>query len=86
MDRVTRHHRIEVPIGERQLLEISELKLPLRYAFGSDFVFYALLAFSAVLGAVVYWIALESAVAAADKKREQILTELSRAEGPVATE
>jgi ABC-2 type transport system permease protein len=57
-----------------------------RYAFDSDAAFYAILAFAAALGALVYWLALESAVAAAERRREQIITELSRSEGPVATE
>ena len=48
--------------------------------------FYGFLAFSAVLGGVVYWVALESAVTAAERRREEIITELSRADGPVSTE
>ena len=57
-----------------------------RYAFDSELAFYALLAFAAALGAIVYWVALESAVKAAGQRREQIITELSRSDGPVATE
>jgi ABC-2 type transport system permease protein len=57
-----------------------------RYAFNSDMAFYLLLAFAAVLGAVVYWLALESAGLAAERRKEQIITELSRGDGPVATE
>ena len=57
-----------------------------RYAFQSELAFYLLLGFAAILGGVVYWLALESAVNAAELRREQIITELSRAEGPVATE
>lgn len=57
-----------------------------RYAFDSEIAFYALLAFAALLGGLVYWLALESAVGAAERRREQIITELSRADGPVATE
>ena len=57
-----------------------------RYAFGSDIAFYLVLAFAAVVGGVVYWVALESAVSAAERRREEIITELSCAEGPVATE
>src|SRR5258708_39238808 len=57
-----------------------------RYAFGSNFVFFGLLAFAAGLGAVVYWVALDSAVKAAERRREQIITELSGTAGPVATE
>lgn len=57
-----------------------------RYVFGSQIVFVVILCFAAILGAVVYWIAMESAVGAAVERREKILMELSRSEGPVATE
>jgi len=36
-----------------------------RYAFDSNVLFFGLLAFAAALGAVVYWVALDSAVKAA---------------------
>jgi len=54
--------------------------------FNSNVIFYLILTFAAVLGAVFYWIAMESAVRAATRRREKILMELSRGEGPVATE
>jgi ABC-2 type transport system permease protein len=57
-----------------------------RYAFDSEIAFYVLLAFAAGLGALVYWFALESAGDAAERRKEQIITELSRGDGPVATE
>jgi ABC-2 type transport system permease protein len=57
-----------------------------RYVFSSDLIFYLILAFAAILGMVVYWIAMESAVGAAVERREKMLMELSRSEGPVATE
>ena len=57
-----------------------------RYAFRMEIAFYALLAFAAAVGAVVYWLALDSAGAAAERRKEQIITELSRGDGPVATE
>ena len=57
-----------------------------RYAFDSETAFYVLLAFAAGLGAVVYWLALESAGMAAERCKEQIITELSRGDGPVAAE
>src|SRR5262249_13512509 len=57
-----------------------------RDAFDSNVLFVGLLAFAAGLGAVVYWVALDSAVKTAERRREQIITELSRAGGPVATE
>jgi ABC-2 type transport system permease protein len=57
-----------------------------RYAFDSEAAFYGLLAFAAGLGGIVYWVALDSAVEAAGRRREQIITELSRTAGPVETE
>jgi ABC-2 type transport system permease protein len=57
-----------------------------RYVFGSQIIFIVIMGFAAALGAVVYWIAMESAVGAAVERREKILMELSRSEGPVATE
>ena len=57
-----------------------------RYAFDSNAAFFGLLAFAAGLGAIVYWVALDSAVKAAEGRKEQIITELSRTAGPVATE
>jgi len=57
-----------------------------RYVFGSQLIFIVIMGFAAALGAVVYWIAMESAVGAAVERREKILMELSRSEGPVATE
>jgi hypothetical protein len=45
-----------------------------------------MLAFAAGLGAVVYWFALESAGATAERRKEEIITELARGDGPVATE
>jgi ABC-2 type transport system permease protein len=55
-----------------------------RYAFDSDVAFYAVLLFAAGLGAMVYWVAMESAVSCVDQNREKILLALSQGEGPVA--
>jgi hypothetical protein len=57
-----------------------------RAVFESDTIFLIALAFAGVLGAVVYRIAMESAVQTASRRREQILAELARTEGPVITE
>jgi hypothetical protein len=57
-----------------------------RYALASQIAFGAVLAFAAVLGCVVYWIALDSAVGTAARHRERILQELSGGEGPVASD
>ncbi|HZT30431.1 MAG TPA: hypothetical protein VFA33_11135 [Bryobacteraceae bacterium] len=57
-----------------------------RAVFDSQTAFYGVLAFAALLGAVVYRIAMDSAVEAAGRRRETLLAELSRGEGPVASE
>jgi len=54
-----------------------------RYAFKSQFAFWAIVAVAAALGAAIYAMAMESAVQAARLRRETILAELSRGEGPV---
>jgi ABC-2 type transport system permease protein len=56
-----------------------------RYAFDSQTIFVVVLGFAAVLGGSLYWMAMESAVNTASKNRERILTDLSRGEGPVAS-
>ena len=55
-----------------------------RYAFDNQVVFYAILALAGALGVAVYWMAMESAVSAAYLRRETILAELSRGDGPMA--
>jgi ABC-2 type transport system permease protein len=57
-----------------------------RWALASAAAFYLVLAFAGALGAAVYWIAMESAVEAARARRETLLAELSKGEGPVVTE
>jgi len=57
-----------------------------RYAFDSQTVFYAALALAAALGIAVYWMAMESTVTAAYKRREAILAQLSGGEGPLVAD
>lgn len=57
-----------------------------RIVFDSQLIFALILGFAAMLGVVVYWISMESAVGAAVERREKLLMELSRSEGPVATD
>lgn len=57
-----------------------------RYAFNSDLIFYMVLAFAAVIGGVVYWIAMESAVTTAIERREKIIQALSTADGPISAD
>lgn len=54
-----------------------------RYVLSSMFAFWLLLALAGAIGAALYWIALESAVSSAIKRREYLLQELSKGEGPV---
>jgi ABC-2 type transport system permease protein len=57
-----------------------------RYAFDSEIAFLALLTLAAIGGGVFYTTAMESSVSTAKKRREDIVRELSKGEGPVATE
>ena len=57
-----------------------------RAVIGSQTIFLLVLAFAAALGGVFYRIAMDSAVETARKRREEILSELSRTEGPVVSE
>ena len=52
-----------------------------RYAFRTEIAFYVVLVISAAIGAIVYWVAMDSAVGAAERKREQIVDRLSQGEG-----
>jgi ABC-2 type transport system permease protein len=54
-----------------------------RYAFDSQAAFSLVLAGAAVLGGIFYWLAMESAVKAASVRRQYILEELSRGDGPI---
>lgn len=56
-----------------------------RYAFDSNLAFCLVLAFDAVLGLVVYRIALDSATSAAEQRKERIVSALSQSEGPIAS-
>jgi ABC-2 type transport system permease protein len=55
-----------------------------RYAFRSEWAFFGVLLVGAAIGGVVYALSLESAVKAAEQRREQIITALSGGEGPVS--
>jgi ABC-2 type transport system permease protein len=57
-----------------------------RAVFDSQLLFVLILSFAAILGAVIYWISMDSAAGTAMQRREKLLMELSRSEGPVATE
>jgi ABC-2 type transport system permease protein len=55
-----------------------------RYAFVSDTAFYGVLVFMALVGAAAYKISMDSAVAAAEARKERILAALSVGEGPMS--
>ena len=55
-----------------------------RSVFESEGIFYGFLGLAAILGAILYWVAMGSASQAAWNRREKILNDLSRGEGPVS--
>ena len=56
-----------------------------RYAFNTEWAFFGALAGGAMLGAVVYFYSLGSAVRASEQRREEIIVALSRGDGPIAS-
>ena len=54
-----------------------------RYAFDTEWAFFATLILAAGVGALLYYYSLEAALRAASERREQIITALSRGEGPI---
>jgi ABC-2 type transport system permease protein len=90
-----RTHRVSGGSGARRAQGLLFLLYPIalvpvflaflaRYAFDSQSIFYAALALAGALGAAIYWMAMESAVATARNQRETILAELSGGEDPLA--
>ncbi len=55
-----------------------------RWFFGSELVFAGLLVVAAAIGGIFYWVGLDSAVNTANTRREAMITELSRSEGPLS--
>jgi ABC-2 type transport system permease protein len=56
-----------------------------RWFFGSDLVFAGIMVVAAITGLIFYWVGLDSAVNTASLRREAMLVELSRSEGPLST-
>jgi len=56
-----------------------------RYAFESQAAFYGVLLIDVLIGAGVYWVAMDSAVEAAGVKMEKMLTALGQGDGPVVS-
>jgi ABC-2 type transport system permease protein len=57
-----------------------------RWTLDSQIAFDAVLVLAVVIGGVVYWLALSSAVDSADRKREKLIVELSKNDGPIVAE
>jgi predicted Na+-dependent transporter len=55
-----------------------------RWFFENELVFAGLLFVAAVIGGIFYWVGLDSAVNTANAKRENMLVELSRSDGPLS--
>jgi len=55
-----------------------------RAVFHSQLAFVGVMAIALVLGGVFYYVCLDSAVQTAGRRREAILNELSRSEGPIS--
>jgi ABC-2 type transport system permease protein len=55
-----------------------------RWGFDSEWAFFAVLAFDGLVAIIVYRIALQSAVAAAERLKETMIMALSAGEGPIA--
>jgi ABC-2 type transport system permease protein len=54
-----------------------------RYAFDTEWAFFAVLLFGCLVGALVYFYSMQSALKAAEDRREQIIGALSSGEGPI---
>jgi ABC-2 type transport system permease protein len=55
-----------------------------RYAFSSEGAFFVVLGLDAIVGAIVYKIALESAVESASSTKEKLLAALAAGDGPIS--
>jgi ABC-2 type transport system permease protein len=54
-----------------------------RYAFDTEWAFFGVLVFAGLVGALVYFYSLQSALKIAAERREQIIDALSRGQGPI---
>src|SRR5207302_9937397 len=55
-----------------------------RWFFENEIVFAGLVLVAAVAGGIFYWVGLESAVSTAYQRREKLVQELSRSDGPLS--
>ena len=56
-----------------------------RYAFDSEWAFAGVLLFCCAIGVILYRISMQSAVAAAERRKEAIITVLSGGENLIGT-
>jgi ABC-2 type transport system permease protein len=56
-----------------------------RYVFKSDLLFFAMLLLAGVIGAVIYWVGIDSAVGISASRREEMIAVLSRTDGPLSS-
>ncbi len=54
-----------------------------RYAFDTEWAFFGVLLFGGVVGVLLYFYSMQSALKAAADRREQIIGALSSGEGPI---
>ena len=83
--RTTASSRIQVMLLVVFPIALSPVALAYlaRYAFDTEWAFFGVLAFAGALGAIIYFYTLDAAVTAAGERREDIISTLSRGEGPV---
>jgi ABC-2 type transport system permease protein len=55
-----------------------------RYVFKSDPIFFAMLLLAGAIGAVIYWVGMDSAVALSVSRREEMIAALSQTDGPLS--
>ena len=55
-----------------------------RYAFGTQTALFLVLSIDAIVGLIVYYVALDSAVRTAERSRESMIAALSAGDGPIA--
>jgi ABC-2 type transport system permease protein len=56
-----------------------------RYAFESEWAFFGVLLFGAMLGGLAYWFSMEAALKIAQDRKERIISALSQGEGLIQT-
>jgi len=54
-----------------------------RYAFDTEWAFFGVLICAALVGVLIYWYSMQTALKAAVDRREQIISALSSGEGPI---